>query len=326
MDEVKSVITDRYAIYNDDCIKVFKNLKNNTIHMTVYSPPFADLYNYSSDNSDMSNCTSYEQFLDHYSYLVDDIYRITMPGRISAVHCMDLKIAGQTTSFRDFPGDIIRLHQNAGFMYQTRFCIWKDPFRVALRTRALGLTHRQLIKDSTLVQAATADYLLIFRKPGQNKQPVEHPNGLTNYAGMREVPQDLLRYSGSSDTRNNKLSQWIWRQYASSHWDDIHGSDVLPYKEARDEDEEKHICPLQLQVIERAIVLYSNENDIIATPFLGVGSEVYTALKLGRRGFGAELKESYFNQACKNIEMVNNPGQITLFEENTDYIEDDIME
>lgn len=316
MGVIEQKITDKYAVYNGDCMEVTPNLKDNSIHLSVYSPPFADLYNYSSDDADMSNCRSYEQFLEHYTFLVNQIYRITMPGRLSAVHCMDLKIPGVNSAYRDFPGDIIRIHEAAGFYYQGRFCIWKEPFRVALRTRALGLTHRQLIKDSTLVHNAGADYVLMFRKAGTNREPVSHPQGLTHYAGTRDVPEELLREFGEGwdNQRTNKLSQWIWRQYASSHWDDIHGGNVLPFREARDSEEEKHICPLQLDVIERIIVLYSNEGEIVFTPFAGVGSEVYQAIKMNRRGIGVELKPSYYRQLLKNIELASIPDPMSLFD------------
>lgn len=317
MDNVNQIITDRYAIYNGDCIKVIPELNDDSIHLSVYSPPFADLYNYSSDDADMSNCRSYEQFLEHYNFLIEQIHRVTMPGRMTAIHCMDLKLTGVNSAYRDFPGDIIRLHQKAGFLYQGRFCIWKEPFRIAIKTRALGLMHRQLIKDATLCHNAGPDYILIMRKKGNNKIPVTHPEGLSNYAGIREVPQELIEKfgKGCNDQRRNKLSQWIWRQYASSHWDDIHGGVVLPFKEARDSDEEKHICPLQLQTIERLIILYSNPDEIVFSPFAGIGSEIYMALKLDRKAIGIELKESYFRQMIKNIKRAEYPKQTSLFEE-----------
>jgi len=216
-------ITPEYAVYNADCMEVLPSIKKDSIHLSVYSPPFADLYNYSSDDADMSNCRSYDQFLEHYAFLIEQIYRVIIPGRITAVHCIDLKLPGINSAYRDFPGDIIRLHQKAGFLYQARFCIWKEPFRVAIRTRALGLMHRQLTKDSTLCHNAGADYVLIFRKEGNNPIPVEHPDGLSEYCGEREVPQDLIsKYKkGWADPRTNTLTHLIMRQYASSHWDDI---------------------------------------------------------------------------------------------------------
>jgi len=313
---ISQKITEDYAAYNGDCMEVFPKLKTNSIHLSVYSPPFSDLYNYSSDDEDMSNCRNYKQFLDQYNYLIKEIYRTTLPGRISAVHCMDIKIPGDNSSFRDFPGDIIRMYQDAGFKYQTRFCIWKEPFKVAIRTRALGLMHRQLTKDSTLCHSAGADYVLIFRKNGGNSIPVTHPDGLLEYAGERDIPEGLVekyRY-GWDDSRTNKLSQWIWRQYASSHWDDIRTGNVLPYNEARDLEEEKHVCPLQLDVIERIIILYSNEGETIATPFMGVGSEIYMAVKKRRKGIGVELKSSYFRQAMNNIEHAKDALPVSIFD------------
>ncbi|KKL11359.1 hypothetical protein LCGC14_2546610, partial [marine sediment metagenome] len=309
-------ITDRYAIYNGDCVKVIPNFKNETIHLSCYSPPFSDLYNYSSDEADMSNCSSYEQFLAHYEYLVREIFRLTVPGRITAVHCTDIKITGTNSAYRDFPGDIIRLHNNNGFYYQSRHCIWKEPLRVAIRTRALGLMHRQIVKDSSLCHVAAADYVLIFRKQGKNLIPIEHPTGLSIYAGLREVDPVLLsKYKDWKEQKTNKLSHWIWQQYASAFWDDIDVKNVLPYREARDSEEEKHVCPLQLDVIERIITLYSNENETILTPFMGVGSEVYQAVKMGRRAVGIELKPSYYRQAIQNINHANDEIQKGLFDE-----------
>jgi len=322
MDVKTQVITDKYAIYNGDCVKVFPKFKDESIHLTVYSPPFADLYNYSSDEADMSNCGSYEQFLEHYNFLLKEIFRVTLPGRITAVHCMDIKITGTNSAYKDFPGDIIRMHQKLGFIYQSRHCIWKEPLRVAIRTRALGLMHRQLVKDSSLCHAAGADYVLIFRKPGKNIVPIEHERGLTKYAGEREVdPALLLKFKNWKEQKTNKLSHWIWQQYASSFWDDIRISNVLPYKAARDSEEEKHVCPLQLDTIERVVDLYSNPGEIVATPFLGVGSEVYTAVKKGRKGIGVELKPSYFRQAKQNIEHANDAQPASLFDEEVVDIE-----
>jgi len=315
MDVKDQTTTERYAIYNGDCCKVLPKLKDEKIHLSVYSPPFADLYNYSSDDADMSNCSTYDQFLKHYEFLVKEIYRLTLPGRITAVHCTDLKIKGINSAYRDFPGDIIRMHERIGFYYQSRHCIWKEPLRVAIRTRALGLMHRQLVKDSSLCHTAAADYVLIFRKKGNNPIPVEHTEGLVDYSGEREVDPELKRkYTNWKEQKTNKLSHWIWQQYASAFWDDIRISNVLPYKVARDSDEEKHVCPLQLDVIERCIALYSNEGEIVLTPFMGVGSEVYGALKMKRRAIGVELKPSYYRQAIVNIGHADDVGQDDLFD------------
>ena len=314
---IEQEITDRYAIYNGDCIEVLPSIKSESVHLSVYSPPFADLYNYSSADNDMSNCRSYEQFLNHYEFLVKEMARVTLPGRTNVIHCMDLKTSNGASIYRDFPGDIIRLHEKHGFHYQGRHCIWKEPLRVAIKTRALGLAHRQIVKDSSLCHSASADYILILRKSGTNKIPISHHNGITKYAGERQPPADLIkRFTRWTDPRTNKLSHWIWQQYASAFWDDIHGGKVLPYHEAKDSEEEKHICPLQLQVIERCLVLYSNPGEILLTPFMGVGSEVFSAVRNNRRAIGIELKPSYFRQAKKNMSSVDDGEQETLFSES----------
>lgn len=293
-------VTNQYAIYNGDCIEVMPSLRSNSVHFSVYSPPFSGLYNYSSSAQDMSNCLNDDEFLVHYGFLVSEIARVTMPGRCSAVHCMDVPKPGQTLS--DFPGDIIRLHAQHGFDFIARHAIWKEPLSVAIRTRALGLTHRQIVKDSTIVTNAGADYVLIFRKRGGNSEPVAHPVGMMTYAGEREVPEGFLtKYADWTDPSTNKLAHWIWQQYASSIWDDVRVSRVLPYKAARDPDDEKHVHPLQLDVIERCLQLRTNPGDVVLTPFMGVGSEVYAALRAGRRAIGIELKASYYNQAVKNV-------------------------
>jgi len=294
-------ICDRYALYNGDCIDVMCNLPDKAVHFSVYSPPFAELYNYSSDDADLSNCASYDQFLDHYDFVVREIARLTLPGRLTAVHCTDIAKGG-ARGLRDFPGDIIRLHEKNGFVFHARYTIWKEPLRVAIRTRALGLMHRQIVKDSSLGGVASADYIIVMRKAGENPVPIAHPEGLTTYAGEREIPEGFeKKYHEWKDPKTNKLSHWIWQQYASCMWDDVRVSRVLQYKAARESDEEKHICPLQLDVIERCLTLWSNPGETVLTPFLGVGSEVFAAVRAGRRGIGIELKPSYFRQAQRNV-------------------------
>ena len=298
---IKQKITDKYAIYHGDSCEVMPDLPSESIHFCIYSPPFADLYNYSSSDRDLSNCNTYEQFLDHYDFIVKEIERLLLPGRISCVHCMDIKQGGGH-GLRDFPGDIIRLHQKYGFDYHCRHVIWKEPLRVAIRTRSIGLMHKQIVKDSSLCRVALPDYILTFRKKGKNPTPVSHPLGLSKYVGGRQVPPKLVKqYAGWKNPKTNKLSHWIWQKYASSFWDDIRINRVLEYKPARDKDDEKHVCPLQLDVIERSLELWTNKGETVLTPFLGVGSEVYSAVKNGRRGVGIELKESYFRQALRNI-------------------------
>lgn len=312
-------ITDNYAIYNGDCIEVMKSLPDNKIDMSIYSPPFCGLYNYSSDERDLSNCQSYQQFFVHYDFVIAEVARLTKPGRISAVHVMDVpgKGNGDTakmgvganvgTGLIDFPGDVIRAHEKHGFVFAGRRFIWKEPLGVRNRTMAKGLAHAQIVKDSTLCDVAGADQLLMFRKEGNNEIPVTHEHGLMTYAGELKPPSDILRYKGWNGNQiENRYSQWIWRQYASSHWLDIRIGRVLPYKESRDPEDERHVHPLQLDVIERAVELWSNPGEIVLTPFMGVGSEAYGAVLNGRKAIGIELKKSYYLQAVKNLSIVKN--------------------
>ena len=296
-------ITDQYAIYLGDCCEVMPTLPSESIHLSVYSPPFAGLYHYSSSENDLSNCRSYEEFFEHYRFVVQELFRLTMPGRMTAVHCMDVP-SGNTgvDVLKDFPGDIIRLHKDIGFEYIARYHVWKEPLTVRNRTMAKNLAHRSLIEDSSRCSVASADYLLVFRRHGENPVPIVHPVGLTEYVGERQVPAELHHLRGmDGNQRENRYSHWIWRQYASAFWDDIRLDRVLPYREARDQQDEKHIHPLQLDVINRCVTLWSNPGEKVFTPFMGVGSEVYEAVILGRLGIGVELKPSYFRQAQKNL-------------------------
>lgn len=303
------LITDRFAIYNGDCIQVMEQMPAESVHLTVYSPPFAGLYQYSSDDRDMSNCLNYDEFFEHYGYCIDQIQRLTMPGRISAVHCMDIPLsnAGCDSMF-DLPGRIIREHEARGFSYGGRRVIWKEPLMVRNRTMMKSLHHKTLCEDSTRCSIANADYLLMFRRKGENPVPVVHDVGLMHYSGERMIPADLMGYRGmAGDQKKNAYSQWIWRQYASSVWDDIRIDNVLPFRSAKDGEDERHVHPLQLDVIDRAVVMWSNPGENVLTPFMGVGSEVYGAVKAGRRGIGVELKPSYYRQSVKNLEFAEMP-------------------
>jgi DNA modification methylase len=302
----KQLITDQYAIYNGDCKEVMSDMPDSSIHLSIYSPPFAGLYHYSSSERDLSNCDNYDDFFKHYRFVVEELFRITKPGRCTAVHCMDVPSGNSGGDHLvDFPGDIIRLHESLNFNYIARHCIWKEPLTVRNRTMQKNLAHKTVVDDSINCGVASADYLLIFRKQGKNEVPIAHPTGLEYYAGERQIPDELLSYKNYSGNQiENRYSHWIWRQYASSFWDDIRLDHVLKFKEARAEDDEKHVHPLQLDVINRVVVLRSNPGEIVFTPFMGVGSEVYGAVYNGRRGVGAELKESYYNQAIKNLAEV----------------------
>ena len=309
-------VTDQYAIYNGDCIEVMGSLPDKCIDLSIYSPPFAGLYHYSSSEKDLSNCDSYDQFLEHYLFVVSEVFRLTKPGRMTCVHCMDVPSGNTgTDSLRDFPGDIIRLHESIGFRYIARYHVWKEPLGVRNRTMAKNLAHKTIVDDSSRCSVASADYLLVFRAKGDNGVPIEHPTGLTKYAGERRPPEEVLQYRGwTGKQTENRYSHWIWRQYASAFWDDVRISRVLPFREAREEEDERHVHPLQLDVIDRCLVLWSNPGEKVLTPFMGVGSEVSATVSNGRIGIGVELKETYYRQAIKNIEVahVNQPEQTSL--------------
>jgi DNA modification methylase len=297
------LVTDRYAIYNGDCIEVMSELPADSIHLSVYSPPFAGLYHYSSDDRDLSNNPDYASFFQHYDFVVEEIARVTMPGRMTAVHCMDVPTGNSgKDAYIDFPGDIIRQHAKFRFDYVARYAIWKEPLGVRNRTMAKNLAHKTIVDDASKCSVAAADYLLVFRKRGDNPVPIANPTGLHEYAGARQMPAELDAYKGwTGKQTENRYSHWIWRQYASAFWDDVRIDRVLPFRQGRDEDDEKHMHPLQLDVIHRVVQLWSNEGETVLTPFMGVGSEVYEAVRLGRFGLGAELKQSYFRQAILNL-------------------------
>lgn len=317
------MITDKYAIYNSDCMLVMPTLNDESIDLSVYSPPFAGLYNYSSSEHDFSNCESKEQFLLQYDFLIKEIARVTKPGRITAVHCTD--VFDNTCRLWDFPHEIIKMHEKHGFEYRNRITIWKEPLKVRMRTMVQSLMHKFIVEDSTRCFTAMPDYVLIFTKKGENQVPVTHYQGLKRYFGETPVLPNIRRaynnanktdfneeqlwehlnreFMDHEDPKSNKLSHYIWQRYASSVWDDIRIDNVLPFRDSREEDDEKHVHPLQLDVIDRIIELYSNPNEVVLTPFMGVGSEVYSPVSLGRKAIGIELKDSYYKQAKINLSM-----------------------
>ena len=318
------VITDDYAIYNSDCMLVLPTLADKSIDFSVYSPPFAGLYNYSSSDNDFSNCESKEQFMQQYEFLIAEIARVTKSGRITAVHCTD--VIQKDGSLWDFPNEILKLHEKYGFKYRNRITIWKEPLKVRMRTMVKSLMHKLIVEDSTQCFTAMPDYVLIFKKNGENEVPVTHPSGLSEYFGETPIlpamsekygtfEQLKAKYANHEDPKTNKLSHIIWQRYASSVWDDIRIDNVLPFRDGKDEDDEKHVHPLQLDVIDRLVELYSNKGEVVLTPFMGVGSEVYSPVSLGRKAIGIELKDSYFKQAIENIKHTNDrfiENQLTL--------------
>ena len=286
-------IRQRWALYNGDCVEVMRSLPSASANMAIFSPPFADLYCYSDNPADMGNCRSYDEFFEHFAFLAVEIARVIKPGRVCAVHCMDVPAMKERDGYiglKDFPGHLISCFQNAGMIYHSRTTIWKDPLTEATRTKALGLMHKQLCKDSAMSRSGLPDYLLAFRAAGENETPVAHPDGLTGYCGSDDPGGEGI-----------KRSHNIWRAYASPVWMDIRQTNTLDSRPGRDPEDEKHLCPLQLDVIERACVLWSNPAETVLTPFMGVGSEVYGAVKLGRRAIGIELKPSYYRKAVRNL-------------------------
>ena len=310
-----------YSLYNGDCMEVVQTLQDESIDLSVYSPPFAGLYNYSSSEKDFSNCESKEQFLEQYEFLIEQMARVTKKGRINAVHCTD--VFDNTCRLWDFPHEIIRLHEKYGFEYRNRITIWKEPLKVRMRTMVQSLMHKFIVEDSTKCFTAMPDYVLIFTKKGENEVPVTHESGLKYYAGEIPVLPNILRawnnandsdlneaqlwdylnktFKNHTDPKSNKLSHYIWQRYASSVWDDIRIDNILPFKQTKEEDDEKHVHPLQLDVIDRIVELYSNPNEVVFTPFMGVGSEVFSPVSLGRKAIGIELKDSYYKQAILNV-------------------------
>lgn len=289
MEVLNQYITDSCAIYNADTIEAIKAIPDESVGLEVYSPPFSSLYTYSNSNRDLGNCKDDNEFFKHFSFLVDDLYRILMPGRIMAVHCMNLPTSKQNDGYigiKDFRGGLIRLFQEHGFIYHAEVCIWKNPVTAMQRTKALGLLHKQLKKNSCMSRMGIPDYVVFMRKPGENPEPVTHTD------------------------KSFPVSEWqeyaspIWNEYNSPVWWDINQSDTLNARAAKDEESERHICPLQLPVIERVIRMYSNKGDTVFTPFLGIGSEVYQAIKMDRKGIGIELKPAYFDEAVRNIKSL----------------------
>jgi len=327
-------IDGNWALYNSDCVDVARGFPSESIHMTIYSPPFCSLYTFSDCDRDMSNCADDGTFWDHYKFLIKELYRVTMPGRMVVTHAMQLptsKLRDGFIGLRDFRGDIIRAFQDVGFIYHSETCIRKDPVSAMQRSKSIGLLHKQLVKDSTVSRMAVADYmiamvkplsvdyLIAMRKPGDNPEPVHGP--FDAYFGDETTPDGPLRTeTGNMQTTNSPGDSWysvaVWQRYAEPIWTDIAQSDVLSHKCARAEEDERHISPLQLTPIRRCVQLWSNPGDTVFSPFAGIGSELYVALELGRKAIGAELKTSYYNQAIANIKSLSQKqSSLDLFQE-----------
>lgn len=299
MKSINQVVTDDYAIYQGDSCELITSLPDDGIHFGIHSPPFEGLYKFSNSERDLSNSEG-DDFWQHYSFLIKELLRVTMPGRIHAVHVMQLptsKIRDGYIGMRDFRGEVIRAYEREGWIFHSEVCIWKDPVVAQQRTKSIRLLHKQIVKDSTISGQGLADYIVSFRKPGENPHRVS--GCFDKYVGDGNEP-DRSKYTTPTDGRN-WYSIEVWQRYASPVWMDINQTRTLQFRGGRDEKDEVHISPLQLDVIERCIDLWSNPGETVLTPFLGIGSEVFGAIEMGRKGIGFELKESYFRQAAKNL-------------------------
>tara|TARA_B100000497_G_scaffold3478_1_gene3728 strand:- start:445 stop:1449 length:1005 start_codon:yes stop_codon:yes gene_type:complete len=315
-------ITEDYAIYNSDCMEVIKEMPNESIDLSVYSPPFASLYTYSSSERDMSNVSSIEEFTTQFEFLVKEMSRVTKAGRINAIHITD--ICDVSGTLADFPNEVIKLYKKHGFEFKNRITVWKEPLKVRIRTMVQSLMHKYIVEDSTKCFTANPDYILVFKKKGENKVPVTNPCGLNHYAGEIPILPNMLRaYNNANNSKLNademwehmnsinesdkvtKLNHYVWQRYASSVWDDIREGNCLEYKTSKDDEDEKHVTPTQLDVIDRLIELYSNEGETIFTPFMGCGTEVYSAVSMNRKAIGVELKDSYYKQSILNLNSVD---------------------
>ena len=280
MKVLDQVTENKYAVYNGDSCEVVKEIPDNSIHYTIFSPPFASLYTYSNSDRDMGNSKGDDEFYNHFIYLAKELYRITMPGRLLSFHCMDLPLMKErdgVIGLKDFPSIIRQIFEDCGFIYHSKVTIWKNPVTEMQRTKALGLLHKQIRKDSAMNRQGIPDYIVTMRKPGDNPERISHTH--------ETCPVD------------------VWQNYASPVWMDIRQSDTLQKKSAREDKDERHICPLQLEVIQRCVELWTNPGDIVLDPFAGIGSVPYVAVTMGRRGIGIELKDSYYKQAKNNLEI-----------------------
>lgn len=287
---LEQTIGDGFAMYHGDCVDVMRGIPDASVGFSVFSPPFASLYTYSASPRDMGNVANHGEFFEQHEFMVRELYRVIKPGRLASIHCMLLptsKARDGIIGLTDFRGELIRQFQRCGFVFHSEVVIWKDPVTAMQRTKALGLLHKQIKKDSCMSRQGIPDYLVTMRKPGDNPEPVSHTD--------EDFPVSL------------------WQRYASPVWMDINPSDTLQFRSAREDEDERHVCPLQLEVIRRALKMWSNPGDVVLSPFAGIGSEGYVALQEGRRFIGAELKASYHKQAVANLKAAANPPQQSLF-------------
>lgn len=295
-------ITKQWSVYHGDCISVLRKIPSNSIHYSIFSPPFSSLFTYSASERDMGNSTD-KEFYTHFDFLIPELYRVMMPGRLISIHCSDIPAMKERDGYiglKDFPGDLLKMFEKVGFIYHSKVMVCKDPLLEATRTKSLGLMHKQIIKDSSKCRNGLPDYILTVRKPGENPELISHPHGFKEYIGKRTEPN----FEKKKDQSKNKYSHHVWQRYAANTWDDIRQTNTLNVRLAKEKNDERHICPLQLDVIARCLELWSNKGDIVLSPFAGIGSEGYQAIKMGRKAILIELKKTYYDIAIKNLKSV----------------------
>lgn len=326
MSKTPEVVNDTYALYNGDCVEVMRHMPEDSIDYSIYSPPFASLYTYSDSPNDMGNARDYEEFFAQYAYFVAELYRVTKPGRLTSFHCAQIPLMKErdgVIGLRDFRGRLIKTYEDFGFILHAESVIWKDPVTEMQRTKALGLLHKQIKKDSSMSRMGIPDYVITMRKPGDNAEPIQH------FGSYEELVADSIKHSRVLTEANNSLVFPVdqWQEWASPVWMDIDQSRTLNFMKARDIKDERHICPLQLDVIERCLTLWSNPGDVVLSPFAGIGSEGYVAVQHGRRFVGIELKPSYYKWAVKHLaEAAALASRQTIFDAMDEQTEIELVE
>lgn len=307
-------ITKQWSCYHGDCVSVLRKIPSDSIHYSIFSPPFSSLFTYSASIRDMGNSTD-KEFYTHFDFLIPELYRVIMPGRLVSFHCMNIPLTigkDNVMGIKDFRGEMIRAFTNQGFIYHSEVCIWKDPLLQATRTKMLSLAHKQISKDSSRCNMGLPDYIVTMRKPGVNSELISHGRGFEEYIGERDEP----KFEKNDNHSKNKYSHRVWQRYASPVWFDIRQGNTLNIRLAKEKNDERHICPLQLDVIARCLELWTNKNDIVLSPFMGIGSEGYESVKMGRKFMGIELKEIYYKIAIKNLESIGHTPKGFDLDEN----------
>lgn len=319
---INQTSSDSFTAYQGDCVELIQGLPDNSVGYSIFSPPFSSLYVYSASDRDMGNSADDATFFAHFGFLIEQLFRVIKPGRLVSFHCMNLptsKTRDGVIGIKDFRGMLIRAFEDKGWIYHSEVCIWKDPVTAMQRTKAIGLLHKQIKKDSCMSRQGIPDYLVTMRKPGDNAEPVAgefdwYFGDGSEGIGLPKMEGEEGGYSISAKNAATRYSIEVWQRYASPVWMDINPSDTLQYRSARAEADERHICPLQLQVIERGLALWSNPGDVVLSPFMGIGSEGYVSIQHGRKFVGFELKESYYNQACANLKIAETKASaLSLF-------------